>query len=152
MAGAQPMCRLSHRAEAALAHIRGRLAFVDAELLPIVSDGRDRIVIWAFAGGAATASIAAGLADQGVLVIGFDDLTVALRGSDPQYVAKALRCIDQVSIHPKLPEDLASSLKFGLCLPVDVISSVLKARTSDAAAVAATCRRNPRVIFESQSG
>ncbi len=117
-----------------------------------MSGGGDRVVIWAFAGGAATASIAAGLADQGILIIGFDDLTVALRASDPQYVAKALRRIDQVSIHPKLPEDLASSLKFGLCLPVDVIGSVLKARTSDAAGVAATCRRNPRLIFESQIG
>ena len=103
MAGAEPACQLSHRAEAALAHIRDRLAFVDADSLPIVSDGGDRVVIWAFAGGAATASIAAGLAVQGVLVIGFDDLTVALRASDSQHVAKALRRIDPVSTHPKLP-------------------------------------------------
>jgi hypothetical protein len=98
VAGAQPICRHSHRAEAALAHIRDRLGFVDADSLPIVSDGGDRVVIWASAGGAATASIAAGLADQGVQVIGFDDLTVAVRASDPQYVAKALRRIDPVSI------------------------------------------------------
>ncbi len=150
VAGAEPACRLSHRAEAALAQIRDRLAFVDADSLPMVSDGGDRVVIWAFAGGAATASIAAGLAVQGVLVIGFDDLTVTLRASDPQHVAKALRRIDPVSIHPKLPEDLASSLKFGLCLPVEVIGSVLKARTADAAAVAETCRRSLRLISAAQ--
>ncbi|WP_172352344.1 glycoside hydrolase family 3 protein [Mesorhizobium sp. NZP2298] len=34
--------------------------------LPVVSDGEGRTTIWAFAGGAATASIAAGLAEQGL--------------------------------------------------------------------------------------
>jgi Helicase conserved C-terminal domain/DEAD/DEAH box helicase len=48
VAGAEPACRLSHRAETAIAQIWDRLAFVDADSLPIVSDDGDRVVIWAF--------------------------------------------------------------------------------------------------------
>jgi ATP-dependent Lhr-like helicase len=151
VAGVQPTCRLSRRAEAALAQIRDRLAFVDGETLPVVSYSNGRVAIWAFAGGAATASIAAGLAAQGLRVIDFDDLNVTLRASDLEQLAKALRSIDPVSMHPTLPEDLGSSLKFGLCLPVEIAANVLKARTSDSAAVAATCRRDLRLIAAAEN-
>ena len=102
VAGAEPACRLSRRAEIALAQIRDRLAFVDEDSLPIVSDGRGRVVIWAFAGGAATGSIVAGLAAQGLHVIGFDDLSITLRTGDREHVAKALRRIDPESILSKI--------------------------------------------------
>ena len=107
----------------------------------IVSYQNGRVVIWAFAGGAATASIAAGLAAQSLRVIDFDDLAITVRCDDLEQVSKALRTIDPVSIHPTLPQDLAPSLKFGLCLPTEIAANVLKARTSDSAAVAATCRK-----------
>ncbi|TIM62034.1 MAG: hypothetical protein E5Y58_31720 [Mesorhizobium sp.] len=98
VAGAEPACRLSRRAESALAEIRDRLSFVDAYSLPVVSDCEGRITIWAFAGGAATASIAAGLAEQGLSVIGFNDLSISLRTGDLEQAAKALRKIDPVSV------------------------------------------------------
>ena len=60
VAGAEPACQLSQRAQAALSDIRLRLPFIDSKGLPIVSSGSTRIVIWTFAGGAATASMAAG--------------------------------------------------------------------------------------------
>jgi ATP-dependent Lhr-like helicase len=147
VAGAEPACRLSRRAEAALAQTRDRLAFVDATTLPVVSYGKGRVVVWTFAGGAATASIAAGLAAEGLRIIGFNDLTITLGAKDLDRVAKALRSIDPVSVHPELPEDIGSALKFGLCLPAEVIGEVLKARTGNPAAVAAICRRNLRLIF-----
>jgi ATP-dependent helicase Lhr and Lhr-like helicase len=146
VSGHAPACRLSRRAEASLAQIRDRLEFVDATALPVVSYGGDRIVIWAFAGGAATASIAAGLAAQGLRVAGFDDLSITLKANSLQDVAKALRRIDPASAHPELPEELESSLKFGLCLPAEITASVVKARTTDHAAVAATCSREMRLI------
>ena len=103
-------------------------------------------MIWAFPGGAATASIAAGLVAQGLPVIGFDDLTLTVRSKDLDGVAKGLRGIDPGSVHPKLPDDLGAALKFGLCFPAEIIGSVLKARTSDPAAVTATCCRELRLI------
>ncbi|MFK4511800.1 DEAD/DEAH box helicase [Bradyrhizobium daqingense] len=144
--GAEPACRLSRRAEAALALIRDQLAFVNTETLPVVASANGRIVIWTFAGGAATASIAAGLTVQRLPVTGSDDLTITLRSKDLDSVAKALRNIDPSSIHPRLPDDLATALKFGLCLPPEIIGSVLMARTSDTASVAATLRRELRLI------
>jgi ATP-dependent Lhr-like helicase len=146
VAGAKPTCRLSRRAETALAQIRNRLPFVDAETLPIVSSGNSRIMIWTFAGGAATASIAAGLTAQGLAVSGFDDLSITLRSNDLTGVAKVLRSIDPDSVHPRLPDDLGAALKFGLCLPAKIIESVLKVRLSDPSAVAATCRKELRLI------
>jgi ATP-dependent Lhr-like helicase len=146
VAGAQPACRLSRRAEAALVLIRDQLAFVDTDTLPVVASANGRIVIWTFAGGAATASIAAGLTAQGLPVIGSDDLTITLRSKDLDSVAHGLRNIDPSSVHPRLPDDLGTALKFGLCLPPEIIESVLKARTSDAASVAATLRRELRLI------
>jgi len=145
VAGTEPACRLSRRAEAALVQIRDRLVFVDGDTLPVVSYGGDRVVVWAFAGGAAMASIAAGLAFEGIRIINFDDLAITLCVRDPEQVAGALRRIDPRSIHPKLPDDLGPSLKFGLCLPAAIVESVLKARTSDTAAVTATCRRRIRL-------
>jgi hypothetical protein len=68
------------------------------DALPVVSSGRGHIVIWAFAGGAATASIAAGLAAQGVPVIGFDDLTITVRSKDLDGAAKGSRGIDPGSV------------------------------------------------------
>ncbi|WMT76291.1 DEAD/DEAH box helicase [Bradyrhizobium sp. Ash2021] len=146
VAGAKPTCRLSRRAEAALAQIRNRLHFVDAETLPIVTSGNSRILIWTFAGGAATASIAAGLTAQGLAVSSFDDLSITLRSNDLTGVAKVLRSIDTDSVHPRLPDDLGAALKFGLCLPAKIIENVLKVRLSDPSAVAATCRKELRLI------
>lgn len=146
VAGFEPTCRLSRRAEGALLQIRDRLTFVDGESLPIVRDSANRAVIWAFAGAAATSSIAASLAEQGLSVVGCDDLTITLRTSDLQHIARALRMIDPASVLPTLPDDIESSLKFGLCLPPEIIKRVLAARTSDAAAVAAVCRRPARLI------
>jgi hypothetical protein len=90
------------------------------------------------------------LAVQGLLVINFDDLAITLKASDVGQVAQALRRIDPVSIHPRLPEDLGPSLKFGLCLPTEVIEGILKARTSDPAAVTAACRRRMQLIAVAQ--
>jgi ATP-dependent helicase Lhr and Lhr-like helicase len=146
VAGAEPACRLSRRAQAALADIRLRLPFIDTEKLPIVSSGIGRIVIWAFAGGAATASIAAGLIAQGLQVAHFDDVAITLRSKDLDRVAKSLRNIDPVSIHPILPTDLVATLKFGLCLPASVLADVLRLRTADRASVEATCRRDFALI------
>jgi hypothetical protein len=146
VAGTEPTCRLSLRAQAALTQIRNRLPFVDGETLPIVSTGKSRIMMWAFAGGAATASIAAGLTAQGLPVTGFDDLSITLRSNDPIGIAKVFRSIDPDSVHPRLPDDLEAALKFGLCLPDKIIEMVLKARLSDPSAVASTCRREPRLI------
>jgi ATP-dependent Lhr-like helicase len=146
VSNSEPACRLSRRAAEALARIRDRLPFVDGDSLPVVSDRGGAVVVWTFAGGAATAAIAHGLAMQGLLVVGFDDLAITLRASNPQDVAKALRKIDPSSVHPRLPEDLGAALKFGLCLPAAVTASVLTARTGDTSAVTATCTRRLRLI------
>ena len=150
VAGADPACRLSRRAETALGQIRDRLPFVDGETLPVVSYGNDKVVVWTFAGGAATASIAAGLACEGIRVVNFDDLAITLRVREPGEVTRALRRIDPISIHPKLPDDLGPALKFSLCLPERVIENILRARTSDPLAVAAACRKHARLISAAQ--
>jgi ATP-dependent helicase Lhr and Lhr-like helicase len=146
VAGAEPGCRLSRRAEAALDEIRTRLEFVDGVSLPLVADGEGRVVLWGFAGGAAMASIAAGLTDLGLPVSAFDDFTVTVKVRDPGELASALDAIAPEALHPRLPDNAAEALKFGLCLPEPLIRTLLQSRTSDPAAVSALCRRSRRLI------
>lgn len=148
VAGQEPACRVSRRADTALAEIRERLAFVDAVRLPIVLDRNGDMTIWAFAGGAAAASIARELATSGLVVVGSDDFAVSVRGASLQEVADRIRRIDPVHTHPKLPDDLAGSLKFGLCLPDTLTAYVLASRTADPAAVLQIVSRAPRLASD----
>jgi len=147
VAGTLPGCRLSRRAEAALEEIRMRLEFVDGDALPLVADGEGRAVLWAFAGGAAMASIASGLNGRGLPVTAFDDFAVTVKVRDPRELASAIDAIDPGALHPRLPDNIEEALKFGLCLPEPITRAVLESRTSDAVAVAAVCRRPRRLIF-----
>ncbi len=147
VAGASPGCRVSRRAAAALEQIRARLDFVDGDTLPLVADGEGRVVLWAFAGGAAMASIASGLDNLGLMVTAFDDFTVTVKIRDPRELAAALDTIDPSDVHPRLPDDVNEALKFGLCLPPAIARGILAGRTCDAAAVAAVCRRPHRLLY-----
>lgn len=146
VAGTLPGCRLSRRAEAALEDIRTRLQFVDADALPLVTDGEARVVLWGFGGGAAMASVAAGLNDLGLPATAFDDFTVTVKMRDLSKLASAFKSIEPNAVHPRLPDKLNDALKFGLCLPELIIRAVLQGRTSDTAAVTALCRRAHRLI------
>jgi ATP-dependent Lhr-like helicase len=148
VAGALPGCRLSRRAEAALEQIRTRLEFVDGDALPLVADGEGRVTLWAFAGGAAMASIASGLNDLGLQASAFDDFTVTVKIRDPGKLASAIKAIDPNAVHPRLPDNIEEALKFGLCLPEPITRAVLEGRTSDATAVAVACRRPRRLISD----
>jgi ATP-dependent Lhr-like helicase len=146
VAGTPPGCRLSRRAEAALNQIRTRLEFVDGSTLPLVADSEGRVVVWGFAGGAAMASIAAGLADQNLRVSAFDDMAVTVIVRNLGEVAKAIAALEPNGLHPRLPESIGAALKFSLCLPEPIARGVLQGRMSDATSVAALCRRALRLV------
>jgi len=148
VAGAEPSCRLSRRAESALAEIRSRLPFVDAVRLPVVSDGAGRVTVWTFGGGAAASSVAAELAASDLGVIGSDDFSVSVRGATVGEVADRVRCIDPDLAHPRLPDDLLSALKFGLCLPEQLAASLLSSRISDPSSMREIVSREPRLVTE----
>ena len=106
-----------------------------------------RIVVWAFAGGAAMASIAAALVELGLAVVGFDDHTLTVKSHDMGALTSALDAIDPEAVHPRLQDDMGEALKFGLCLPEAISRDVLTGRMSDAASVAGVCRRPFRLIL-----
>ncbi len=143
--GAAPGCRLSRRAEAQLVRVREDLAFVDAETLPVVADAGHHVVVWLFAGGLASASIARALALAGLHVVRWDDLSVTLDTADVRAVSQALHDLDPTQAYPDLPEDLALALKFGLCLPPAVAKAVLIARSSASDAISSIRRRNRHI-------
>ncbi len=144
--GTLPGCRLSRRAATALEQIRTRLAFVDGGALALVADGEGRVVLWGFAGGAAMASIAAGLSGLGLRTAGFDDFTVTVQTRDPSALTSAINAIEPNTVHPRLPDHIEEALKFGLCLPKPIACAILAGRTSDPAAVAAVCQRPRRFV------
>lgn len=146
VSGTPPGCRLSRRAQEALARIRTRLEFVDGQALTIVTDGKGCTKIWAFAGGAAMASIASGLNGAGLIVTGFDDFSVTVKGVDSGALSATIDAIDPQGLYPRLPDDLEEALKFSLCLPRAISGGVMTARTSDVAAVSAAFLRPRRTV------
>lgn len=146
VAGLAPACRLSRRADERLGRLRDDLPFVDAETLPIVAGAGRGVVVWLFAGGLASASVARALAEAGFHVPRWDDLSVTVDAAEARAVGRALRGFDPTRAHPDLPEDLQSALKFGLCLPPAVSEAVLIARSSVPDAVDALLQRRHRIV------
>lgn len=148
VAGEEPGCRLSRRAEATLAAIRERLSFVDAVRLPIVSDQDGRVSIWTFSGGAASSSIASELRASGSSDTRWDDFSLSVRGISIREAADRIRCIDSDVARPRLPDDLTEALKFGLCLPETLMVDVLSSRIADPVSVRQIVSREPRLVSD----
>jgi ATP-dependent Lhr-like helicase len=130
VAGGIPGCGLSRRAEARLAEIRERLAFVDGRSLPIVAEEDNQVRVWPFAGGLASASLARALTLSGLSSIRWDDFSVSVRAISAETVAQAIAKINSAEARPSLPEDMSTALKFSACLPNSVAAAVLRARTA----------------------
>jgi ATP-dependent Lhr-like helicase len=146
VAGTAPGCRVSRRAQAALERVRTRLEFVDGHTLPLVSDGAGRATLWAFAGGAAMASISSGLSNLGVNVTASDNFGVTIKAQNAGDLAEALDRIEPSTVCPQLPDNTDRILKFSLCLPEAITRDVMAARTSDTTAVEAVFRRPRRLL------
>ena len=146
VAGEQTACQLSRRAIKRLAEIRERLEFIDGQSLPLVSNDVDRVTVWLFAGGLVSASIARELARGGVSVADWDNISVTARTRDIENFSRLLQNLEPSSAHPALPEELATALKFGLCLPDDVAEAVIIARTSRPDEVSDALSRRPRRV------
>jgi ATP-dependent Lhr-like helicase len=144
--GTEPTCHLSRRANKRLAEIRGRLVFVDGQSLPLVSDGVARTVVWHFAGGLVSATVARALAEDGIATVGWDEVSVTARSAEANVVAGILARMHAKTAHPALPKDLYRALKFGLCLPSYVGEAVIAARTTMPEVVAHMLSRNRRAI------
>jgi ATP-dependent Lhr-like helicase len=147
IAGTSPPCRLSRRAETALDQIQARLDFVDGNALPLVAEGESRVTLWAFAGGAAMASIASGLKAVGLAVTACDDFKVIVKAPGLAALSSIIAGIDPNGLNPWLADDVEKALKFSLCLPTEIARAVVAARTSDPVAVAAAFRRPRRVLY-----
>jgi hypothetical protein len=92
--------------------------------------------LWLFAGKLASASIANALDSSGIVVSGWDDVSVTARVSNSEVLAEVLDKIQPITAVPALPEEMETSLKFGLCLPGPVARAVLVARASAPVALA----------------
>ena len=130
VAGAAPGCTLSRRAEARLAKVRERLAFVDGRSLPIVAEGENHVRVWPLAGGLASASLERALAQSGLASTRWDDFSTSVRATSTDPVARAIAKINPTDASPRLPANIAAALKFSSCLPNSITAAVLCARTA----------------------
>ena len=128
--GAAPGCALSRRAEARLADVRERLAFVDGRSLPIVADGGSEVRVWPFAGGLVSATLDRALARSGLASTRWDDFSTSVRATSTDPVARAIAKINPTYASPRLPANIAAALKFSSCLPNSITAAVLCARTA----------------------
>jgi ATP-dependent Lhr-like helicase len=145
--GTQPSCEVSRRASKQLDTLREELQFIDGHSLPLVSNGVDRVTAWLFAGGLVSASIARELSGLGLPVVEWNDVYVVVRVHDPERVGQALENIEVTSARPALPNDLSTALKFGLCLPPELVEAVLIARTARPKEVEISLSRKQRQIL-----
>lgn len=144
LAGSDPGCALSRRADARLSELRDELPFVDGETLPVVSDANGSTRVWTFAGALANAAIVGGLKASARS----DDFGVSVRSADASCVADAIAELDPRSLRVPVPDHAIGELKFGSCLPDDLAAAVVEDRLSDCAGVDATLHRNRRVIMD----
>ena len=144
--GAELGCQLSHRATARLNDIRADLEFIDGYSLPLVSDGRGKVTAWLFAGGLVSASLARVLSHASMTTAGWDDVSVTAKTGEIEVLCRALSQVDPATAHPALPADIATALKFGLCLPASVAEAIIVARTSKPNEVADAMSRPQRRI------
>ena len=144
--GAELGCQLSHRATVRLNDIRADLEFIDGYSLPLVSDGRGKVTAWLFAGGLVSASLARVLSHASMTTAGWDDVSVTAKTGEIEMLCRALSQVDPATAHPALPADIATALKFGLCLPASVAEAIIVARTSKPNEVADAMSRPQRRI------
>jgi ATP-dependent Lhr-like helicase len=144
LAGSEPGCALSRRAEGRLSVLRDELPFVDGVALPVVTGADGSTRIWTFAGGLANAALAYGLKGPAARP---DDFGVAVRSADAGRVATAIAELDAASLRMPVSENAVRELKFGSCLPAEMAAAVMEARLSDPAGIAATLGRQRRVIL-----
>jgi ATP-dependent Lhr-like helicase len=146
VAGAEPGCALSRRAEARLEEVRERLAFVDGRSLPIVAEGNNQVRVWPFAGGLASASLERALTRSGLASTRWDDFSTSVRATSTDAVAWAIAKINPADASPRLPANIAAALKFSSCLPNSIAAGVLHARTAAPDAVDQVLSRPIRQI------
>ena len=147
VAGRTPGCTLSNRAKEHLDTLRDDMQFLDGHRTTVTSNGVDRTVIWLFAGGSCSLSIANALRSGGFLVSRSDQVSVVVRSGDIAAVTEALAAIEPSSAVPDVPEDLQQALKFGLCLPQWVGEAVLRARMAVPQTVSAVLTRGQRQVL-----
>ncbi len=86
------------------------------------------------------------ISQAGLSALGWNDVSLTVRAGEIETISRALSLVDATTAHPSLPEDMASALKFGLCLPPRVAEAVLVARTSRPQDVAAAVGRPQRRV------
>ena len=151
VAHVDPDCTISKRAGERVLRMRDRLCFVDGKSLPLVSSGEGNVVLWLFAGGVASASIARALNEGGMRTVGWDDLSVTVQVPDIETVRRELVKVDPAAAHPALPDDMSARLKFGSCLPDRIAEEVIVARTSARVAVSNALSRPMRGIVANRA-
>lgn len=151
VAGDDAGCTLSHRAKKRLLEIREELEFVDGASNVVMSDGTGHVVTWLFSGGLVSASVARSMGEAGLPITTWDDVSVTSAADDPRAVRRTFLAIDPADAHPALPEELGAALKFGLCLPTDIVKEVLLNRNNSEKDVTNSLNRDIRVVVTSDS-
>ena len=132
MAGEADPPGMSRRATEALEAIRQEYSWVGAEGTVLLRARGESALWWTFAGIRANAMLATALEASGLAVGLLDNLYLDLPlRPDPLELKAALRDWDEEPPGPRIDPRAARRLKFGDCLPEDVLHKVLSRRGAD---------------------
>lgn len=139
LAGAQLEEHLTQRSNAKLTELRDDYAWAQEGRTVLVRDSvRSRTRWWTFGGARANQVIAAHLDACGIATMGVDDLGIGLRSSPPlEAITAASAELDPPASRPPVDKRRLDTVKFGSCVPDDVLEEMLSAREADVAGVAA---------------
>ena len=125
--------------------LRDEMPYVNGEHLPVVTFG-DEVRIWTFAGGRANAMLAGALCKAGASLRTMDNFGITLIGISKGALAAALDKITEEDCQAPVDARMESELKFGICLPKNLVVDVLRERLSDFDALHQSLQRSRKWI------
>lgn len=131
LAGADLTPWLSRRACALINALREDYAWSRDGATALVRDDQGRQSWWTFAGQRANAVLSAALDDSGLPVRRYDNIAIAFAGSIERARLSSVFTIDLAMLHPTLSAEATNDLKFGACLPSDLLEQIVASRWYD---------------------
>ncbi len=153
MAGEADPPGLSRRATEALEAIRQEYSWAGTEGTVLLRAGGESALWWTFAGIRANAMLATALEASGLAVGWLDNLYLDLPvRPDPLELVEALKGWEEEPPGPRIDPRAARRLKFGDCLPKDVLHRVLSRRGADGEGFRSIVRERIRCVDLSAVG
>jgi ATP-dependent Lhr-like helicase len=131
LAGTEPAVALSRRAQSALAHLRSEYEWADPRETTLVNDEK-HVAWWTFGGAVLNGALAHRLAGR-IGRVTYDDSALHAKSgqADAEIASDVGKMLeDEDHISPAVRDDVQEDLKFGACVPQELLGEMIGERFS----------------------